>query len=141
MSEFDPAAYNAFIGGLDLAAIELVKVSGERTVVGIATQSRFELTASYMQDDAVIYFRYEATAHFTDDHEVVLGIVSASIQLTARTAAAVSGAYLEQFGGTSGAFMAHPYLREVIASTAQRIGFPGVLLPMMKQQPAEGADD
>jgi preprotein translocase subunit SecB len=31
--------------------------------------------------------------------------------------------------------MAHPYLREAIASTALRIGFPGVLLPLIKHQP------
>ena len=141
VAEPNSATYNAFVADLEFAAAELVKIHGERTAAGIATQIRFELAASYMQDEAAIHYRYDVTAHFIDEHDTALGNATASIQLIVRTTVAVSAALIEQFGGTSGAFMAHPYLREAIASTAQRIGFPGVLLPMIKHQSAEPDED
>ena len=138
-AELNSATYNTFVTGFELAGIELVKIHGERITAGVATQTRFDLTASYMRDEAVIYYRYETTAHFVDDHDTVLGNATASIQITIHADVTVDEACIEQFGGTSGALMAHPYLREAIASTAQRIGFQGVLLPAIKQQPAEPA--
>jgi hypothetical protein len=136
-AELDSATYNAFVAGLELASVELVKIHGERTGVGISTQAKFDLTASYMQDEAIIHYRYEVSASFVDDHDAVLGNAIATIQISVRTEVEVTEAYIEQFGGTSGALMAHPYLREAIASTAQRIGFQGVLLPMIKHQPTQ----
>jgi len=136
-NELDPAAYNSFVTDLDLASAEIVKVHGERTATGVAMQIKFDLAASYLRDEATIHYRYDLTAHFTDDHETALGNAAASFQLIVRTSAEASAACIEQFGGTSGALMAHPYLREAIASTAQRIGFPGVLLPMITRQAVE----
>ena len=136
-ADLDAATYNAFVADLKLADIEVFKIHGERTATGLATQTRFDLMASYMLGEAIIHFRYEVTAHFVDDHDTVLGNAAASVQITVRTDNAVNEACIEQFGGTSGALMAHPYLREAIATTAQRIGFPGVLLPMIKHQRAE----
>jgi hypothetical protein len=137
----DSATYNAFVADLELAGIDLVKIHGERTAAGVATQTRFDLMAIYMQDEGVIHYRYEVAAHFVDGHDIVLGNATASIQITVRTDHAASQASIEQFGGTSGALMAHPYLREAIASTAQRIGFPGVLLPVIKHQPTQPDKD
>jgi len=130
----DPSVYNAFVDDLEIGGIELVKIHGERMAPGAATQTRFNLTASYMQEGPLIHYRYEVTAHFVDGHAAVLGNASASIQVAVRTEIAVNTACIEQFGGTSGALMAHPYLREAVASTAQRIGFHGVLLPAIKHQ-------
>ena len=137
-ADLEPATYNAFVGGLELAGIELVRVHGERTEAGAAAQTRFDMSAGYMRDGGAIHYRYDLTAHFTDDRGTALGSAAASVLITARAAAADT-ASIEQFGGTSGALMAHPYLREAIASTALRIGFPGVLLPLIKHQP--GATD
>ncbi len=134
VDELDSATYNAFVADLELAGIELVKINGERTAGGVATQTRFDLTATYMRGEGVIHYRYEAIAHLVDEHDTVLGNLAASIQVTVRSDIAVNEACILQFGGTSGALMAHPYLREVVASIAQRIGFPGVLLPMIKHQ-------
>jgi hypothetical protein len=133
-ADLEPATYNAFVGGLELAGIELVRVHGERAEAGAAAQTRFDMSAGYMRDGGVIHYRYDLTAHFTDDRGTALGSAAASVLITAHTAAADT-ASIEQFGGTSGALMAHPYLREAIASTALRIGFPGVLLPLIKHQP------
>jgi hypothetical protein len=87
-----------------------------------------------MLDGEKIHYRYEVTAHFLDDTGKVLGNASASVLLVASGVSAFSAACFEHFGATSGALMAHPYLREAIASTVQRIGFPGILLPMMTYQ-------
>lgn len=135
--ELEPATYNAFVADLELAGIELVKIHGERTAVGVAARTRFDITATYMQDDCTIHYRYEVIAHFVDDHNAVLGNVTASVQIVVRSEVIPSESCIEQFGATSGSLMAHPYLREAVASTAQRIGFPGVLLPMTKQHPVE----
>jgi hypothetical protein len=136
--EPDAATYNAFVGSLELAEIELVKVSGERVAAGAATQTRFDLTAGYLQDGMLLHYRYEAIAHLINDAEADLGHVVASIVLTVRTATAAGAACIERFGATSGALMVHPYLRETIASIAQRLDFSGVLLPMIKYQPDDG---
>lgn len=135
--ELEPATYKAFVADLELAGIELVKIHGERTAVGVAAQTRFDLTATYMQDNCFIHYRYEMIAHFVDDDNAVLGNVMASLQIVVRFGVIPSESCIEQFGATSGSLMAHPYLREAVASTAQRIGFPGVLLPMTKQHLAE----
>ena len=135
--EPDAGTYNAFVAGLDLARIELIKISGERMAASAAAQIRFDLTAGYSQDENGINYRYNAAAYITDDDGIELGHASASIVITFRTAASAEAICIERFGGTSGAFMAHPYLREAIASTAQRLGFPGVLLPMITSQPDE----
>lgn len=137
----DVATYNAFVGSLQLAGIELVKIHGERTAPGTATQTRFDLAAGYMQDSGSLQYRYDVAAHFLDEAGAPLGNASASVLLVARDVIATDVACIEHFGATSGALMAHPYLREVIASTAQRIGFPGVLLPTIKYQPDQPRQD
>ena len=40
------------------------------------------------------------------------------------------------FAGTSGTLLVHPYLREVVQSTADRLGHPGLILPVAKAMPA-----
>ena len=120
---------------LQLAGIELVKVQGERIAPGTAAQTRFDLTAGYMLNEDAIQYRFDVTAHFLDDSGATVGNSSASVILAARGAPTTDVACIERFGATSAALMVHPYLREAIASTAQRIGFPGVLLPMIKYHP------
>jgi hypothetical protein len=134
-TELDAPGYNAFVADLILANVELISVHGERIAAGRVERARFDLTAGYMTDAGIARFRYEVSAHLTDDAGVALGSAGAAVLVTVRTAHAAGRAYIEQFGATSGALIAHPYLREAVASTAQRIGFPGVLLPMVKHQP------
>lgn len=137
--ELEAATYNAFIDSLELNAIELVKIDGVRVAPGAATQTRFDLTAGYLQEEAVIRYRYDATVHLMDDADTDLGHVSSSVVLATLTPFAAEQACIEHFGATSGTLMVHPYLREAIASTAQRLGFLDVLLPMIKYQPDERA--
>lgn len=140
-TEPDISAYNSFVATLHLTGIELIKVHGERMASGAASQTRFDLTVGYMYNDDEIQYRYDLVAHFLDDAGTALGNASASVLLVASSAPTTDAACIEHFGATSGALMVHPYLREVIASTAQRIGFPGVLLPMIKHQPREPGTD
>jgi hypothetical protein len=136
-SDLDPAMYNSFVEGLELASVEIVKLHAERTNVGKAGETAFDLTASYMQDGVAVHYRYDLTAYLTDDDGNSLGNVAASVLVATRAADAADPACIEQFGATSGVLIAHPYLREAVASSAQRIGFPGVLPPMIKSQPAD----
>jgi hypothetical protein len=137
----DSSAYNSFVAGLRLTGIELIKVQGERTASGVASQTRFDLAVGYMLADDAIQYRYDIATSFLDDAGNSLGNASASVLLVTANASTTDVACIEHFGATSGALMVHPYLREVTASTAQRIGFPGVLLPMTKHQPGEAGTD
>jgi hypothetical protein len=140
-AEPDSSAYNSFVAALQLMGIEPVKVHGERMASGVALQTRFDLGVGYMLGDGSIQYRYDLAAHFLDDAGIALGNASVSVLLIASNAPTTDVSCIEHFGATSGALMVHPYLREVIASTAQRIGFPGVLLPMIKHQPKGPATD
>jgi hypothetical protein len=140
-AEPEASVYNAFVAALQLTGIELIKVHAERTTSGAASQTRFDLAVGYMSGDDAIQYRYDLAAHFLDDTGTTLGYASVSFLLIASSAATADVACIEHFGATSGALMVHPYLREVTASTAQRIGFPGVLLPMIKHQPRELGSD
>lgn len=129
------SVYNSFVDALHLAGIELIKFQAERMASGSASQTRFDLAAGYMLGDDEIQYRYDVSAHFLDDAGSDLGNASASVILVVSNAPTSDVACIEQFGAISGALMVHPYLRETIASAAQRIGFTGVLLPMIKHQP------
>jgi hypothetical protein len=131
-AKVDSADYKAFVADLELEDIELVQLQCERTDTGVPAETRFDLSASYMQQDTDIHYRYELYAYFMDEVGTYLGSASASLLVTARGATVAAAAHIEHFGGTVGALIAQPYLREAIASTAQRIGFQGVLLPMIK---------
>jgi hypothetical protein len=136
-SDLDSETYNSFVEGLELASVEIVKLHAERTNVGKASETAFDLTASYMQDGVAVHYRYDLTACLTDGDGNSLGNIAASALVVTRAADAADPACIEQFGATSGILIAHPYLREAVASSAQRIGFPGVLPPMIKSQPAD----
>jgi hypothetical protein len=121
------AAHDSFVADFGSAAIELVEVYGERTADGVAAQSRFGLTAEYMRHDADIHYRYNLTAYFTDDFGTIIGRASVSVLVIIRMADGTDAAYIANFGATSAALIARPHLREAISSTAERIGFPGIL--------------
>jgi hypothetical protein len=96
---------------------------------------------TFRLNEDTIQYRFDVTAHFLDDSGATVGNSSASVILAARGAPTTDVACIEYFGATSAALMVHPYLREAIGSTAQRIGFPGVLLPMIKYHPGAPSDN
>jgi hypothetical protein len=133
----DPTAYNAFVASVALTAINVVGVGGERRMAGDASQTRFDLTAGYQIEDGAIHYRFDAIGHLADPAGADYGQVSAAVVVTLTlTEPAPPPACVERFGGQSAAMMAHPYLREALGSTALRLGFGGVLLPMVTRQPA-----
>jgi len=134
--ELSPQRYNTWLSALDLGVIEIVRLSAERRLSGVAPASRYELAAGWTAEDGFIYWRYDLTAHLTDDDAADYGDVQASVLIRGEHRGQdTDAACIERFGATSGTIMAHPYLREVIATTALRLGFPGVMLPMITAQP------
>jgi len=131
----EPDAYNTFIAGLEVEAIELVRLTAERTAPGHAVETRFELGAGYRFDESSAQWRYDITAIPTDDTGSELGRLEASIVVAGHTANPPQQDCVAHFGQSSGALMAHPYLREAVASTGLRLNFGGLLLPMIKVQP------
>lgn len=138
----DPQAYNNFVASVALTAIDVVGIGGERRAAGDATQTRFDLGAGYQVENGAIHYRFNATGHLTDEADIDYGHVTASVVVTLTLAAAAPDvACIERFGSSSATMMAHPYLREALASTALRLGFNGVLLPLITQQPAATAPE
>lgn len=127
--------YNAFIGSLSLAAINLVAIGGERREPGEASKTRYELSAGYQIEETSIHYRFDAHGHLTNDEATDLGDVRASVIVTVGAEAIPDEQCIERFGNTSALMMAYPYLREALASTAQRLGFSGVLLPLRTHTP------
>jgi len=132
----DSKEYNDFVASVELAGINVLGVAGERRLAGEAPQTRFEWAAAYQIEDFIVHYRFDASGHLNDkdgkDYGEVSAVVVVSLTLTQPPPGA---ACVERFGNQSAAMMAYPYLREVLASTALRLGFGGVLLPMMTQQP------
>lgn len=137
--------YNAWLSGVRLGAIEVVRVHAERRRGGVAPQTAYGLGVGWASEGGRIFWRYDVTAHLTDDESTDFGEVQVSVVLSVEhDRSDADPACLELFGSTSGAMMTHPYLREAVATTALRVGFPGVMMPMMTtldpEPPAEPAD-
>lgn len=98
-------------------------------------RTRFNLDAGYQVEGNSIHYRFDATGQLTDEANADHGSVNASVVVTVTTPTVPDAACIERFGNHSATFLAHPYLREALASTAQRLGFPGVLLPILCRKP------
>lgn len=136
-NEPDPAAYNAFLGSANLVGINVVAISGERRASGDAPMTEVDLHAAFQCEEPYIHYRFDVVANLTDEDGTDFGSVNASVIVTLSVPELPSRECVEMFGATSATMMAHPYLREVVASTAQRLGFPNVLLPMILQNPKD----
>ncbi|MCW2608438.1 MAG: hypothetical protein JWO60_3131 [Frankiales bacterium] len=135
-AEPDPQRYNTWLEGLSLSVIEVVAVQAERRRSGPAPATQYQLGAGWSVEENWLFWRYDVTAHLTDDDGTDYGDVQASVLLRGQHRGDdTDPACMERFGATSGTIMAHPYLREVIATTALRLGFVGVMLPMITAQP------
>jgi hypothetical protein len=131
----DPETYNDFIRSLALLGVDVVKVSGERRAAGESSQTAFDLEVAYQLEDQMVRYWFQAKGRLTDEEKTNYGEIAASVVVTLRSTQTPSPACIERFGATSAAMIAHPYLREAIATTAQRLGFLGVLLPLLTQHP------
>ena len=128
--------YTTWLAGLNLSAIEIVRLNAERRLSGVAPATRYELGVGWTVDSGQIFWRYDVQAYLTDDEGSDYGHVQVSLLVCGkRRDEDFDAGCIEQFGANSGSSMAHPFLREAVASTALRLGFPGVTLPMITAQP------
>lgn len=135
----DAERFNAFVEAATLTAVDVVAVSGERRAAGEAPLARFDLSAGYQLEGRTIHYRFDGVARLSDSDDVDYGEVGASVIVTVTVTVDPDPACVEMFGAMTTAMTAHPYLREALASTALRLGFPGVLLPFLVR-PGEGAE-
>lgn len=131
-----PEAYNAFVGGIEIEEIQLVHVSGERKVPGEPTNIGYSLGGGFHMEGERLQLKYDVTASVLGADSVVLSEVKASVVVVLKMATPGTPECYNLFAGTSGALMVHPYLREVVQSTADRLGHPGLILPVAKAMPA-----
>lgn len=134
----EPQRYNTWLAGLNLSVIEIVRLHAERRLSGAAPATRYELGAGWTAEGDQIFWRYDVQAHLTDDEGSDYGDVQVSVLLRGEHREQdFDAGCIEQFGATSGTMMAHPFMREAVSTTALRLGFPGVMLPMITAQPDE----
>lgn len=131
----DRGVYEQFVASLSLATVDLVAIGGERQAAGEASHTRYDLSARYQVDAGAIHYRFDVEGHLGDDDATELGEVRASVIVTITIEATPDEGCVELFGHTSALMIAYPYLREALASTAQRLGFSGILLPLRKYTP------
>lgn len=130
----DAEVYNAFVSAVTLDRIEVVKVMAERRAPGDVVSTDFDLEASYLIGERSLHWRFDCTATAQDDDGETLGDVEASVLVTMEYGGGdePSEMVMRQFASSSVVFLAYPYLREAIATTALRIGLPDVLLPLVR---------
>ena len=137
----DAAVYNAYVAAVDVIEVEVARVLGERHAKGRPAESHFALGSAFMRDGDAVVYRYELKCTIVDDEAVELGHVDTVVLVHTQATVDVPDDVLQQFAGTSATMVAYPFLREVLASTAQRLGFPGVFLPLIKSGPAWSSND
>lgn len=134
----DPAVYNAYVAQVRLDNVEVVRLLGERLADGpVEGDPEIEITAQYQRRGSgeVVVYRYDATCRLPGTDGTEVGRVHALVHVHTVSGEPGPDWVVERFGRTSGAFVAHPYVREAIGTTAHRVGFPGVVLPMIKALP------
>lgn len=131
-AEPDVARYNAYVEAVDVTEIEIARVLGERRAKGRPAESHFDLATAFQRAGDDVIYRYELRCTIVDDAPVELGHVETVVLVHTRAVGDAPDDVVDRFAATSGTTIAYPFLREVLASTAQRLGFPGVLLPLVK---------
>ena len=132
---FDLDAYRAFVAGLELQRVDTLDVSASRSGDGEMQDAQAEVDSSFAIDSTqrAVFYKYDLTVRISGPGEVRLGEVKGTLVLVFRAASLDAPVEMvDHFGGTSAFMMAHPYLRELAASLAARIGFPGLALPLVR---------
>ena len=136
-----PSTYNAFVASITHMNVSTIKVTGERTAGGNAANTKFELSSQYQIKPNKVLYRFDARGDIVDADKATLGNIETSVLVTFNTSIEQPDeACIKQFGATSAAMIAHPYLRESLSATALRIGIPGIVLPILTQEPVTNSD-
>lgn len=128
-------AYNAFVSGIEIEEIQLVHVSGERKVAGEPANVGYSLGGGFHVEGERLQLKYDVTASVLGTGSDVLSEIRASVVVVLKLATPGTPECYNLFAGTSGTLMVHPYLREIVQSTAARLGHQGLILPMVKAMP------
>jgi preprotein translocase subunit SecB len=136
----DPTVYNAYIAGLAVRDVEVVRVYAERHATVEPSEVKFDTALGYARQEGAVNYRYDVTARLVDAEGSDVARVEVAAVLVTESTSPSDEATVAQFAGTSGAMIAFPFLREAIATTAQRIGYPGVLMPIIRTNPDAPSD-
>jgi preprotein translocase subunit SecB len=127
--------YNAVVRRLRLRHLEVTRLSAQKLAPGPSPETNYQISSTYVQDveNSVLYYRFEVGAQLlgrSDDDVVatVEGTVVAVYEVRDGTDE-IPPDICEAYGTMSVPFVVHPYLRELVSSTAARLGFFGVTMP------------
>jgi len=130
---FSAEEYNAFIHGSQLLGIDTTNLHADRLRPGAAPTTSYELESNFSVVDKSLFLRFECTATLKgDDGEPVAHVRVAMVLAFSFVGPEPSVAVVQRFTENVGLMMITPNLREAIHSTALRLGYTGVTLPIMK---------
>lgn len=132
---FTVEQYNALVRRLKLRNLEVTKLTAQKLAPGPSPETNYQISSTYVQDleNSVLFYRFDVGAQLlgrSDDDVVatVEGTVVAVYEVR-DGAEEIPPALCEAYGTMSVPFVVHPYLRELVSSTAARLGFLGVTMP------------
>jgi hypothetical protein len=133
-SSIDRQAALSFVHTLGNPQLTLVKLAAERFMPDAAPTTNYVHQLGFAYQDAAVYYRHEVEATMiAEDGSTQVAKVTATVlaafQLVAEALEPPS-AVVEFFGDTSVPLITTPFLREVISTTASRLGILGVSLPL-----------
>jgi hypothetical protein len=145
VASIDSATFNELVAQARLHTVQQVRVFAERYDAGPSPVTNYAVSSSYGvadEQDRVAY-RFDVEAMLLgEDEQSQVGRVEGSFVVIYDIAGARSAApaMLELFGATSVPLVVHPFLREAVANTAARLGFPGVFMPTSVYGPRQDGE-
>lgn len=127
--------YREFVAGLELQRIDTLAVRAERLTHGEMDESAVALDSSFAVDAAqsAVFYKYDVNVTVSGQDDARLGEVEVTVVLVFRAASLdVPVELVERFGATAAYMMGYPYLREAVSTLAARVGFPGLMLPVVR---------
>lgn len=123
---------NSLVDAMKVVHIEVVSFSGQRVRPGPAPNSTFQVTiGAGMRDERLVYrFDVAATLNGKDGKEVGKVDVALAATFEMPPEFEPQAWLIERLGGTA-VHIAFPHLRENIQSLAARLGYLGVLMPVL----------
>lgn len=129
--------YNQFVGQVEIAGIDTVVLHAERHRAGTSPVTQFSTGAGWLHEGPHAAYRFDVQAVPLGDDEQPVATIKVSLVVNLdHVPEDSSPQVLERFGANAVTMMAFPFLREAVATMAQRLNLPGVILPMIQQQPA-----
>lgn len=126
--------YLAFVAGVEVQWIEVVLLHAEKRSVNASNDFEVQIGGGNALAEDHFLSRFEAKASVTDADGDDAAQLQVALIIKFSSETVPDEELVERFSRSTGVMMATPYLRENLASLAQRTNVEGVLLPLVRLQ-------